>query len=420
MERISLNSALALCNSAKATGDQRSDLIAKGRILVLEEAMRCHNDALRKANRQTSEFSSNIGNANAFEAMKQKWGEDAIYFCAEMALPLQGKTPDRDDKRSYMDISLLKNPVFMMNLESIMDETMFVRHNSGVVSDVQYSITPPIINELFGEMVSVIPIPKGKTGEVEVTSNAVFKWYDSSWTSLRSVPQDQLYNRCVTLNPAPKATRFRMNFYQMIGNAGSLIDTMAAVSGGYGAMMMGHFADAFLLAAADSKNVPPARKATSYSDQNWATVVRNTAAVNRVRRDQLIAWGDFLALRKVLPDNATLAPAIMTMIGDEYFKNGYLMSHDGVMLYELTPVSTPETINTTMTSPFPTDTIVIGARANRRYAPMVMGMEEGGEGRIELTPDDNVQSTGWIQGLSWTSFDIQPAFASGIGLIENV
>ena len=59
-------------------------------------------------------------------------------------------------------------------------------------------------------------------------------------------------------------------------------------------------ATAFQTAAADAKYVPAARKATGYTDSNWATVIRNVAAANRVRRDQQIAYGDYLALRKVL------------------------------------------------------------------------------------------------------------------------
>lgn len=407
MEKITLNSALALCNAAKVTNDQRTDMISRGKVLVLEQAGRAHTEAMRKAGRQVNEFASAIGNDTAFATAKNEWADDVLCFCADKALSLEGKTVDRNDRSTFTDISLAKDPIFLKTL-------------AGIVSDIQYSITPPIVNELVGEMCSVMSIPKGKTGQVEVTSNAVFQWYDSSWTSLRSVPQDQLYNRCITINPTPKATRFRVNFYQMVSNSGSLVDTLAAVSGGYGAMVMDKFATAFLAAAAQAKYVPAALKATSYSDSNWATIVRNVAAKNRVRRDQLIAYGDFLALRKVLPDNATLAPAIMTMLGDEYYKNGYLQSHDGVMLYELSPVVTPETINTTMTSPFPTDEIIIAARANMRYAPMVMGMEEGGEGRIDLTPGENVVADGWIQGLAFASLDIVPTFASAVGIIENV
>lgn len=407
MEKVSLNSALARFNGAKVTGDQREDLIARGRVLVLEAAGRAHNAALAKAGQHVVELGSSIGNETAFAAAKNEWADDLLYFCAERALSVQGRSADRNDRNTFTNIELASDPIFLRTL-------------AGIVSEVQYPTTAPLVNELVGEMASVMSIPKGKTGQVEITSNAVFQWYDTSWTSMRSVPQDQLYNGCITLNPKPKATRFRINFYQMQGNSGSLVDTLAAVSGGYAAMLMQTFTTAFTTAADDTKYVPSALKASGYTDTNWATIVRNVAAANRVRRDQLIAYGDFLALRKVLPDNTTLASAIMTLLGDEYFKNGYLMSHDGVMLYELTPTSTPETINTTMTSVFPTDTIVIAARANMRYAPMVMGFEEGGEGRIDLTPDENVIATGYIQGLAYASLAIEPAFASRVGVISSI
>jgi hypothetical protein len=407
MERISLNSALARFNGAQLTGEQRSDLIARGKVLVLEAAGRAHNDALVKANRPAVDIGSTIGNATAFASAKNEWADDVLYFCAERALAVQGREADRADRTSFTASEFASDPIFLRTL-------------AGIVSEIQYAVTPPIVNELVGDMASTMVIPKGKTGQIEITSNAVFQWYDSTWTSLRSVPQDQLYNACVTINPTPKATRFHINYYQMVANSGSLVDTLAAVSGGYGAKLMETFSTAFQTAYADVKYVPAARKATGYTDSNWATIVRNVAAANRVRRDQLIAYGDFLALRKVLPDNATLAPAIMTLLGDEYFKNGYLMSHDGVMLYELTPTSTPATINTTMTSAFPTDTIIVAARANMRYAPMVIGFEEGGEGRIDLTPGDNVIADGFIEGLSYASYDIAPVFTSAIGVISSI
>ena len=407
MEKITLNSALARFNGAQLTGDQRLDLINRGKVLVAECAGRAHNEAMTKAGRHVVELGSNIGNATQFAAAKTEWADDVLYFCAERALSVQGRSADRSDRRTFTAGEFASDPIFLRTL-------------AGIVSEIQYAVTPPIVNELVGEMASTMVIPKGKTGQVEVTSNAVFQWYDSTWTSLRSVPQDQLYNACITINPTPKATRFHINYYQMVSNSGSLVDTLAAVAGGYGAKLMETFSTAFTTAAANTKYVPAARKASGYTDSNWATIVRNVAAANRVRRDQLIAYGDFLALRKVLPDNATLAPAIMTLLGEEYFKNGYLMSHDGVMLYELTPVSTPATINTTMTSPFPTTTIIIAARANLRYAPMIIGFEEGGEGRIDLTPGDNVIADGYIEGLSYASYDIAPAFTSAIGTITNV
>ena len=407
MERISLNSALARFNGAKLTNDKRTDLISRGRVLVLEAAGRAVNAAYTKAGRPVVELGSAIGNDVAFAAAKTEWADDVLCFCAERALSVQGRTLDREKRSDFINTDLASDQIYLRTL-------------AGIVNEIQYAITPPIVNELVGEMASVMSIPKGKTGEVEITSNAVFQWYDTSWTSLRSVPRDKLYNGCITINPKPKATRFEVNVYQLQSNSGSLVDTLAAVSGGYGAMLMEAFSNAFTTAAANTKYVPSAVKASGYTDANWATVIRNVAASNRVRRDQLIAYGDYLALRKVLPDNASLASAIMMQLGEEYFKNGYIMSHDGVKLYELTPTSTPATINTTMTSPFPTNMIIIAARANLRYAPMVMGFEEGGEGRVDLTPGENVIANGIIQGLAYCSLGIEPCFTSRVGVISNV
>lgn len=407
MEKITLCSALARFNGAPVTNDKRVDLISRGKVLVAECAGRAHNEALSKAGKPVVDLGSNIGNATAYAAAKADWADDVLFFCAERALAVQGRTADRNDRRTFTAAEFATDQIFLRTL-------------AGIVSEIQYAVTPPIVNELVGEMASTMVIPKGKTGQVEITSNAVFQWYDSTWTSLRSVPQDQLYNACVTINPTPKATRFHINYYQMVANSGSLVDTLAAVAGGYGAKLMETFSTAFQAAAANTKYVPSSRKASGYTDSNWASIVRNVAAANRVRRDQLIAYGDYLSLRKVLPDNATLATAIMTLLGEEYFKNGYLMSHDGVMLYELSPVVTPSTINTTMTSPFPTNEIIIAARANLRYAPMIIGFEEGGEGRIDLTPGDNAVADGFIEGLSFASYDIEPVFCSAIGLISSI
>lgn len=405
--KININSAIAALNATKISADERENLIMSGSILVLETAARACNAARVTAGRPIVDYGSQFATTADFNAKKAKVADDILYFCAKRVNDFAGLPTDRNDRSTFTDVSLATNGAFMNLL-------------SGIISQIQYSITPPLVNELVGEMASTITVPKGQTAEIEITSNAVFKWEDASWTSLRSVPRDKLYNSSITVNPTPKAVRFEINFYQMVGNNGNLIDSIAAVAGGYAAKLMQAFTTAFTTAAANTRYIPSSRKATSYTDDNWATIVRNVAAANRVRRDQVIAYGDFLALRKVLPDNATLASAIMTLMGEEYFKNGYLQSHDGVQLFEVAPTVSPETINTTMTAVWPTNVIVLAARANMRYAPMIIGFEEGGEGRVDLTPGENVIATGKIQGMSYASFEIVPVFTSAIGIITNV
>jgi hypothetical protein len=93
----------------------------------------------------------------------------------------------------------------------------------------------------------------------------------------------------------------------------------------------------------------------------------------------------------------------------------------GVMLYEIHPVADPKTINTTLTSVWPTDEIIIAARASDRYAPMIMAWENSLEmGSIELTAGDDIMATGRIEVLQYASADICPAFASRVGIISDI
>ncbi len=407
METLRLNSKLGELTSHLLSSDERENLVFEGRTLVLECAGRAKNAALTKAGKEAADFGSVFPSTNAYHTACAKWSDDLLFYCAKRVNERDGKPTDRNDRRTFTKASFAHNAEYLHTLESVM-------------GDVMYTVTPYLMAEIFGEMSSVISVPRGQTYELPVASNAVIQWEDASWTSLRSVPQDKLYNKSITLNPRPVAARSVINFYQMVASNINMVDTMAAIAGGYAAMLMERFTKAFTLASADTRYVPASLTANGYTGDNWAKICQNVAKSNRVRRNSLIAWGDFLALRKVLPDNATLASSIMMLLGEEYFKNGYIMSHDGVLMYEITPTSTPKTINTTMDSVFPTDTIVIAARANDRYAPMAVGFEDNGEGLIQLTPGDDVLATGRIEVLQYASVDIQPTFASRIGIIKNV
>lgn len=407
MESLKLNSGLALLNSSKVSSDAREVLVAEGKALVLESVGFAKNKALSKAERPTVDFGSSFKNASDYEKYARKWTDDVLHFCAKKVNDFNGVRTNRDEKATFANPRLAANPMYLQLLSDVMNEVL-------------YTTTPYVVNELVGDMVSTVTTPKGQTFTAAITSNEVFKWEDATWTSLRSVPESQLYHKTITLNPTPTACRGRINYYQMVGNGLNMVDTLAALAGGYGAMIMQKFTTAFTAAAANTTYVPAALTATGYTDQNWATIVQNVAKANRVRRTDIIGYGNFLALRKVLPDNAGLASAIMMQLGNEYFRNGYITSHDGTMLYEITPTSTPETINTTMTDVFPSDMIVLAARATERYAPMICCFEEGGQGMLNLTPGDNVIGTGIIEVEQFASLEIAPAFASRIGIISSV
>ena len=408
MDKLRLNAALSMCANTKVSSDARENLIHEGRILLLEHMGRVKNRALINAGRTAEDFGSLFKSNGEYSTAAQKWSDDMLYFCAKIVRDQDGRVTDRNDRSTFANIGMLKDKQFLHILSVAMNE-------------VFYPVTPYLISEIVGEMVSVVTVDPGKTYTAAINSNAVIQWEDATWTSLRSVPQDRLYSATVTLNPKPFSTRCSVNAYQLLGNDGNLIDTMAAMAGGYAAYIMQKFTTAFSAAAAQTKYLPASLKASGYTGNNWATICQKVAMANRVRRDQLIAYGDFLALRKVLPDNASLASAIMMQLGDEYFKNGYIMSHDGVLLYEIHPVADPKTINTTLTSVWPTDEIIIAARASDRYAPMLMAWENNLEmGSVELTGGEDVMATGRIEIMQYASMDLAPVFASRIGLISSI
>lgn len=408
MDKLRLNSALATCANTMVSSDARENLIHEGRVLLLECMGRSKNRALVHAGRTAEDFGSLFKSNGEYDTAAKKWSDDMLYFCAKIVRDQDGRVTDRNDRKTFANVGMAKDPRFLRILSVAMNEIM-------------YPVTPYLISEIVGEMCSVVTVDPGKTYTAAISSNAVIQWEDATWTSLRSVPQDRLYASTITINPKPVAARASINWYQLIGNGMNLVDTMAALAGGYAAMVMKKFTDAFTAAAAQTKYVPSSLKATGYTGNNWATICQKVAMANRVRRDQLIAYGDFLALRKVLPDNASLASAIMMQLGEEYFKSGYIMSHDGVLLYEIHPVADPKTINTTPTSVWPTDEIIVAARASDRYAPMIMAWENNLEmGSLELTAGDDIMATGRIEVLQYASLGIAPCFASRLGLIESI
>ena len=406
MEKLSINSRLASLSVTPASSDRRSELIFEGSVLTLEYAGRAHNQGRVRAGRAQEQYSSLFQNETAFYSKTAEWSDEVLYFCARKANELSGRPTDRADRRTFTGIGLSGDPVFMNLL-------------SGILGEVLRTVTPPMVSDLVGEMCTVVTVPRGKTYEMAIESNAVIRWYDSAHTALRSVPQDSLYHKSITLNPQPVSTRFVLDYYQMTGGNGNLVQTIAAVAAGYAAQLMQKFTAAFTQAAGDAAYVPAALSASGYNPDNWAQLCQNVARANHVRRDELIAYGDFNALRKVLP-GGTFGSSVMTSLGDEYFRNGYLTTHDGVRLFEISPTSTPETANTTLQPAFPTDLVIIAAKASSRTAPMVMAFEEDSDAQISLTPAQDVLATGRIEGLAVASFDIAPAFASRIGVMKDI
>lgn len=158
--KININSALAALNSTKVSADDRENLIMKGSVLVLEAAARAHNDALTKAGRAAVDYGSQFATTAEYNKQKAQVADDILYFCAKKCNDFAGLPTDRADRSTFTDVRFAADAMYLGLL-------------SGIISQIQYTVTPPLVNELVGEMASTITVPKGKTAEIEITSNAV-------------------------------------------------------------------------------------------------------------------------------------------------------------------------------------------------------------------------------------------------------
>ena len=193
MDKLRLNSALATCANTKVSSDTRENLIHEGRVLLLECMGRSKNRALVHAGRQSEDFGSLFKNNGEYDTAAKKWSDDMLYFCAKVVRDQDGRVTDRNDRKTFANIGMAKDPRFLRILSVAMNEIM-------------YPVTPYLISEIVGEMCSVVTVDPGKTYTAAISSNAVIQWEDATWTSLRSVPQDRLYASTITINPWRSST----------------------------------------------------------------------------------------------------------------------------------------------------------------------------------------------------------------------
>ena len=108
-----------------------------------------------------------------------------------------------------------------------------------------------------------------------------------------------------------------------------------------------------------------------------------------------------------------LDAALATMLGIEWARYGYLGEYMGINLMPLEPALVPGTQNTTLTSLVPEDKIWVMATAG--YRPVYVGLEDGGEIQVELSPSQTADMT--IDIITSISVDAIPAFASKVAVI---
>lgn len=407
MRLNSLSNELFAVSAGKddKVGDiSRADLIATGRACAVEYmgrnigAMRGKEGAFKS---KLSEF------GGSYAALARGHAEKKLIFCAAKAYAAVGKEAPMSVEQVQNDMSLYRDPIFLRAMSSI---------DSEVITPLLYST----ISDLAGPMINITTVPLGRTKEITILPNEAFLFEDSAWGAGHSATKNYLYSDTITLNPSPKTCGVSVKWLQLISTDEGMDAGWyyAAIIRGLWSKIMAMYTQALVSAAQDARYIPSYLRYDSYTSKNWANATVAAATANGLTRDQLMAFGAYQALQMVLPNGTASDGDLISGLGPEWFRNGFISLVGRVPLYEITQAMVPGTVNAAGTTIFPTDMIFITGRAGNGYAPIYMAMGEGGPIEVLMTPSQTADFT--IDINVTASLEAKVVMASKMAVIDNV
>lgn len=388
----------------------RNDIVSVGRLVACEymgNQFNALNDMRKVAGNKFESRMNSMG--TDYASLAKDFADNRYLFCATVAYKARGIDEVKSLEDVKRDMTLARDPNFMNAMAAI---------DAEVLEPLLFRV----FDDISGNMLQWETAPLGSTKEITVQSNDAFLFEDSSWGSGHSTSKNYLYAQTITLTPKMKTANATIKWYQNIVNGDP--------GWYYGAIMRGMWSKIYAMfvgglkkAAAQTKYMPDALKATTYTTQNFLKVSQNVAAANGLLRSDLVAYGSAVALNNIVPQDTQGAILGMSYgLGEQWFYNGYLPRVGQVALVEALPVVVPGTQNTTVQTIFPDDVIYIAARGGRGYAPMFGVRAEGSPITITATPSGG---NGMAQGTAdftidinvGAVFDIAPVFATKVGQI---
>lgn len=286
--------------------------------------------------------------------------------------------------------------------------------------DVLSPIYPAVFEDVAaGGLMEIVKVAPGTTYEVNVDSNDVFLYEDSSWGSGRSTTKNYLYKHTVTLNPKVYSCNATIKWRQDVvdGESGKYY---SALMQGMWNKMYAIFVQTLKAAAAQAKYIPVGLKAMSYTTKNFNRISTLVAAANGLPgREDLVAFGEVGALSDLLPTDG-LGGAITGLqygLGSEWFSQGYLPRVGKVSVVEVNPIIVPGTQNSSLDTIGFGNSIFIAAKGGRGYAPIYTALGDGSPIEITATPRETADFTIDINVGAY--FDTKPVFASKLGEVRT-
>lgn len=400
MAKLNLNS---VSNEVFAINgnDQREDIVAKGRVLFYEHALKGKMAVLSAKGQNTTV--QRTMNDRGYKQLNEQFQRESLLYAAKLACASTGKKAPESWEE------------FKRNGGEYYGNARFYAVLQGIWQEVIIPILPAVYSEALSDFAETVEIELGQTYAVSIGSNDIPVFQDSSWGASRSVPRNRFYSRDYTLNPTPKSCWITAKWMQLVGTNMDFGVFFANMVAGMYAKTMGMWNEAMTTATEDTSLIPTNLNFT-FSNQNWVKGANKIAALNNTTISDVFATGGTVALSKVLPNtvtgstNVNMDAAIATLLGADYTKAGYLGEFMAVRLMPMRDVIIPGTQNTTVETMLSENDIWMLAGNGRK--PLTIGYTSGTPISIEMDPT----RTGDMEiGINLTiSLDSVATFASKI------
>lgn len=400
MAKLNLNS---VSNEVFAINgnDQREDIVAKGRVLFYEHALKGKMAVLSAKGQNTTV--QRTMNDRGYKQLNEQFQRESLLYAAKLACASTGKKAPESWEE------------FKRNGGEYYGNARFYAVLQGIWQEVIIPILPAVYSEALSDFAETVEIELGQTYAVSIGSNDIPVFQDSSWGASRSVPRNRFYSRDYTLNPTPKSCWITAKWMQLVGTNMDFGVFFANMVAGMYAKTMGMWNEAMTTATEDTSLIPTNLNFT-FNNQNWVKGANKIAALNNTTISDVFATGGTVALSKVLPNtvtgstNVNMDAAIATLLGADYTKAGYLGEFMAVRLMPMRDVIIPGTQNTTVETMLSENDIWMLAGNGRK--PLTIGYTSGTPISIEMDP---TRAADFEIGINLTiALDSVATFASKI------
>ena len=408
MQRLTLNSVSPSVLEMRDNDTQdRSDLITAGRVLFYEHARKGQSALYTAMQRNDALAKSDALTDREYKTLNEKFQSEHLLYAAKKCCEATGETaPETLEEFRKQGMRFCQNPTFLRVLQ-------------GIYQEIVNPILPAVYSEAVSAFADVVEVGFAETYALSVESNDIPIFQDSAWGASRSVPANRFYAKDYVLNPQPKTAEIRMKWHQLVGNGTDFGQFMANLAAGMYAKTMGMWS-AMMTAAASNTALIPSGLIYNFSSVNWVTLANKLAAVNNTSVANLVAYGNAVALSKVLPTQATgssntaMDAALATLLGADYIRNAQLGEYMRVRLMPLQDAVVPGTQNTGVTTIL--DSTKIWMLAANRRKPAVIAYNSATPISIDIRPEQTA-SFELIFNLT-IALDTVAVFSSKVGLIN--